>query len=149
MQCGRRELTKLRVWVVGICALMPAVASAACSLSVQSANFGAYDVFDNNPVDSVGNVNVTCDMATSYTIALSPGNGTYVNRRMLSGSNELLYNLYTDAARTIVWGDGSSSTATVMGMGTSSNHTIYGRLPARQNVSVGAYSDTVTVTLTF
>lgn len=149
MRCGRRSLTKLSVWILGVYGLLPGLAAAACSLSVQGTNFGAYDVFSNSPVDSVGNANVTCDVATSYTIALGPGNGTFINRRMLSGSNELLYNLYTDAARTIVWGDGSASTAIVAGMGENSNHTIYGRLPARQNVSVGAYSDTVTVTLTF
>jgi spore coat protein U-like protein len=140
---------KLSACILGIWGLLPGLATAACTLSVQSANFGAYDVFDNSPVDSVGNVNVACDVTTSYTIALGPGSGTYVNRHMLSGSNELLYNLYTDAARTIVWGDGSGSTATVVSSGINNNHTIYGRIPARQNVSVGAYADTVIVTLTF
>jgi spore coat protein U-like protein len=38
---------------------------------------------------------------------------------------------------------------TVSGTGTSSDFTVYGRIPARQNASVGSYSDTITVTITF
>lgn len=31
----------------------------------------------------------------------------------------------------------------------SANHTVYGRIPAAQNVPSGAYADTITVTVTF
>lgn len=51
-----------------------------------------------------------------------------------------------------VWGDGSGGTATVSGalaLPGAIDHTVYGRLPARQNVGAGAYTDTLTVTLNF
>jgi len=34
-------------------------------------------------------------------------------------------------------------------LGVTVNHTVYGRVPALQNVAVGSYSDNITVTLTF
>lgn len=122
---------------------------AACILNVQNVTFGNYDVFDNNHLDSTGNINVTCDTVSTYTISLSPGNGSFTNRVLLSGPNNLVYNLFVDAARTIVWGDGSGASATVTGTTTNANHTVYGRIPARQNVVVGSYQDSVTVTIVF
>lgn len=124
-------------------------AYAACTLNVQSVIFGSYNVFENTHLDGAGNVSVVCDVATSYTISLSPGNGTYTNRILLSGQNELVYNLFIDAARTLVWGDGTGSSSMVSALSTNSNHTIYGRIPARQNVHVGNYIDSITVTLVF
>jgi spore coat protein U-like protein len=51
-----------------------------------------------------------------------------------------------------VWGDGSAGTSTVPLRKVNRNRpattTIYGRIPPGQNVSVGAYSDSVTVTIT-
>ncbi len=35
------------------------------------------------------------------------------------------------------------------GIGVSVNHAVYGRIPARQNVHAGSYSDIVTLELTF
>lgn len=118
-------------------------------MNVQSVLLGNYDVFDNTPLDGTGNVNVACDVASSYTVSLSPGNGTYTNRVLTSGQNELIYNLFADAARTIVWGDGTGSSTAVSGADTNANLTVYSRIPARQNVQVGDYQDSVTVTLTF
>jgi spore coat protein U-like protein len=81
---------------------------------------------------------------------------------MTSGASRLNYNLYTTAARTVVWGDGSGSTATVPaylaafalnGNQTlafnNPNLTIYGRIPPNQTAATGLYADTITVTLTF
>src|SRR5580658_941909 len=42
--------------------------------------------------------------------AHSVGSGTYTTRTMLSGANKLDYNLYTNAAETTVWGNGTGST---------------------------------------
>jgi spore coat protein U-like protein len=45
--------------------------------------------------------------------------------------------------------DGTGSTATVSGSGTSENHCVYGLILALQNKNVGSYNDTITVTVTF
>jgi spore coat protein U-like protein len=123
--------------------------SAQCSLSILGVNFGSYDVFNNVGLDSTGNIGVTCDMDTPYSLSLSPGGGSYASRLMADGPNLLGYNLYTEAARAVIWGDGTGGTGVVSGSGTTGNHTVYGRISARQNVSVGSYSDSITVTVNF
>jgi spore coat protein U-like protein len=123
--------------------------SAQCSLSAQGVNFGSYDVFNNVGLDSTGNIGVTCDISTAYSLSLSPGGGPYASRSMADGPNLLNYNLYTDAARAVIWGDGTGGTGVVSGSGTTANHTVYGRISARQNVSLGSYSDSITVTVNF
>ena len=144
-----RSIKGLFSFLLFLVGSLPSTVYAQCTLNVQSVMFGNYDVFDNNHLDGVGNINVTCDVSSSYTISLSPGNGLFTQRVLLNGQHELIYNLFIDAARTIVWGDGTGASSTVQGMGTNSNFPVYGRIPARQNVYVGNYQDSVTVTLVF
>jgi len=77
---------------------------------------------------------------------------------MKSGTNTLSYNLYFDAAFTQIRGDGTGGSQ--VGGGTltltpSSRtqsvpaSTIYGRIPAGQDVAAGNYSDTIIVTVTY
>lgn len=122
---------------------------SACTLSVVGVLFGNYDTFSSVPLDSTGNVNVTCDISLPYTIALSPGAATYASRAMSGARASLNYNLYVDPTRLVVWGDGTGGTLSVTGLGTSANHTVYARVPALQKVPVGTYADTITVTVTF
>jgi spore coat protein U-like protein len=114
-------------------------------------NFGSYDVFSNSALDSTGNINVNCPSGVGYSIALSAGGGTQTQRLMNIGAHALNYNLYTEANRGVVWGDATSGTARVSGtgIGVSVNHAVYGRIPARQNVDAGSYSDIIIVALTF
>jgi spore coat protein U-like protein len=123
--------------------------SATCTVSTPGVNFGSYDVFSNQNLDSTGNISVICDIGVSYTIFLSPGGGSYASRSMAGGVHRLSYNLYTDPSRTSVWGDGSGGTSIAGGSAIPANHPVYGRIPARQNVYVGSYSDSITVTLNF
>jgi spore coat protein U-like protein len=122
---------------------------AACTLSTSGIAFGGYDPFVNQDVDSAANISVLCDETTSYSIALSTGNGTYEVRAMTSGLHHLLYNLYVDASLTTVWGDGTGQSATVSDTQSVGNYTVYGRIPAGQNAHVGVYSDTIVITVTF
>jgi spore coat protein U-like protein len=74
---------------------------------------------------------------------------------MSFSSNQLQYNLFTDALHTIIWGDGSSGTSSVSDsyilnlLSTTRNYTVYGQIPASQNVAVGAYTDSIIATVTF
>ena len=58
------------------------------------------------------------------------------------------YNLYTDATRTAVWGDGVGA-SNVSATGTSVDLPIYGRIPARQTVPAKGYTDAITVTIDY
>ena len=121
-------------------------ATADCSIAPTSVVFGNYDPLSPSAVHGVGAINVQCDPETSFTVSLSSGNGTVANRRMAGGAEHLAYNLYKDPARLMVWGegmDGASRTSTMVEM------TVYGRIPAAQNVPANVYLDSVSVTVTF
>lgn len=147
-----------------LCAGYPgaAAALATCSVSATSVAFGSYNPFTSTPDDSTGDIAVSCSVGgllsllVSYTIKLSTGgSGSYAPRRMSSGANTVGYNLYTSSGRTTVWGNGNSGTGTVgdsylLGLGTSVRHyTVHARMPALQNARVGAYTDSVTVTVEY
>jgi len=132
----------------GMLAAVP-LHAASCNLSVQPVAFGNYDFQSSEDLESVGHVIVRCDTSTGFTIALSPGSGTFAARSMQSGTHRLFYNLYTDATRTLVWGDGSAGSGVVGDSGTEVDRTVYGNVPAGQNPYAGMYGDAVTVTLSF
>jgi spore coat protein U domain-containing protein, fimbrial subunit CupE1/2/3/6 len=130
------------------------VDAAHCTISTTSVNFGSYDVFSSTPTDTTGTVSVTCSGNADVTITLSKGgSATFSPRTLNSGTDTLNYNLYRDAARTTIWGDGTGSTASYTQVGlpnnTAQNLTIYARIPAAQDVRAGTYTDSVTVTIDF
>ena len=159
---GVRDLVAVLLWVVA----GPAVAgTVTCSVSAPNVSFGSYDVFAGSQITSTTTISVTCTLTggggntdVSYAVALSPGlSNTFVQRTMKSGANALGYNLYSNSTRTTVWGDGTGAAPTVSGSMTLKNNapthtdspTVYGSVPALQDVGVGAYSDNVTITVTY
>jgi spore coat protein U-like protein len=135
--------------------LVPAMARAAtCTVSATPVAFGVYPPFSGAPTTSTGTTTVHCVAgAANVVIALSTGGGgSYANRRMISGASNLTYQLYSDAARTMIWGDGTAGTVTVsvhVANNGTKNNTVYGRIAPLQGVRPGAYTDTITVTVTY
>lgn len=127
--------------------------SGGCSLGGAAVAFGAYDPTSGMALDTTGSLIYRCGQKDhNIIVTLSQGGGTsYPTRRMVHGNNQLFYNLYLDAGRTIIWGDGTGGTQsfTISNPGNNQDLTvpIFGRIPAQQNVSVGNYSDTITITL--
>lgn len=130
----------------------------SCSFSaVSGVSFGGYNVFSSASLDSTGSVSIVCHgigAGDALTIDLSRGGASsYFPRSLSGGSGALSYNLFLDAARTVVWGDGTTGTGhfgpVTPGEGVTATATIYGRIPARQNAAVGVYADTITVTINF
>jgi spore coat protein U-like protein len=130
----------------------------SCSVSATEVGFGIYDPFSSSPADSTGTVTVTCFglLGGIFEVSLSTGqSGTYSARTMASGGNSLNYNLYTNSSRTSIWGDGTGGTllqsvnCVLVCLGIPNNLTVYGRIPARQDVPAGAYGDSITVTVNF
>jgi spore coat protein U-like protein len=73
---------------------------------------------------------------------------------MTSGANNLSYNLYSDSAHTLIWGDGTGgstfATGTIVLSPPPSVHiviNVYGVVPAQTTPAQGAYSDTIVATL--
>jgi spore coat protein U-like protein len=132
--------------------LIAPAARAACTVSATPVAFGAYSPFSGTPTDSTGTATVRCTPAANVVVALSTGgSGTFSPRQMSSGPSRLGYQLYSNAARTTVWGNGTGGTVTVAARvtGAGRNFTAFGRIPALQGVAPGAYVDTITVTVTF
>ena len=143
------------------------VTAATCSTTTTGVAFGAYNVFAAGAVNTTGTLKVTCSLdplesgpvTAAFTLSLSTGSSnSFVQRQMVSGTNLLVYNLYTANTHSVVWGDGSGATATVSGSikltnGTpsrSENKTVYGQVSALQDVAVSPlYSDTIVVTTSY
>lgn len=127
-----------------------------CSfVSISGVNFGAYDVFSGTPTKATGTITYQCKKVGGVqlmTMSLSTGSGTFTNRTLRSGSNVLNYNLYPDATNSQVWGDGTGGTYLYQIDPVDQRVytlTIYGTITAGQDVGVGSYSDTITVTMNF
>jgi len=139
--------------VIACAGALPAAAATNCSFTtVVGVVFGVYDVFGASPVDSNGTIVIKCTGNPSlWTLTLSMGNApTYTPRYMIKTAEQLTYNLYLDAGRTQIWGDGTGGTVLASGSGNGfSTFTVYGRLPAGVDVTGGAYSDTIVATINF
>ncbi|MFZ0889691.1 MAG: spore coat U domain-containing protein [Candidatus Binataceae bacterium] len=125
-----------------------------CTVSATSEAFGSYNVFATTALTTTATVTIAGCFGTGIgTIAMNQGlhSSTFNPRDMeKSGGTDLLnYNLYTSAAHTTIWGDGTGGTATVTFTG-DGTFTAYGQVPAGQNVSAGtSYTDSVTITISF
>jgi spore coat protein U-like protein len=137
-----------------------------CSVSATNLAFGNYTP-GGGALTSTSTVSVLCTNGTTFTTALNGGSttgGTVAQRLMAEGggSGTLQYNLYTTAAHTTVWGDGTGSSVTQPGTGAgmananAQSLTVFGQLPdnatnqaAPVTGATTAYSDTITVTVTY
>jgi len=142
----------------------PSAHAQSCTITTTPVAFGVYDPQAASALDGTGSVRLDCTNYGTVNVALDDGNATsYATRRMSNGTDLLLYQLYTDTARSIVWGDGATAATDTVNcfIGISSDgcvstlfslratRTIYGRIAALQNVGIGNYSDTVRLTITF
>jgi spore coat protein U-like protein len=129
-----------------------------CSITTTPVAFGGYDVFDSLPLDSTGNIHITCfGWLRAASVWLSKGNGPstlerrLVNPQVTSGRNWLTYNLYMDAGHTQIWGDPNpySFNTTVRFFFMDVSLDIYGRIDSEQDVQAGTYTDAILVSINF
>ena len=160
----RRALPILAL--LAVCAVLPAQAAVTvnCTASASSIAFGTYNPLNAVNATSTGTLRVTCNGSgsgsTSVTVGvtLSTGlSGTYAARKMFSGANSLNYNIYWSTAYSQVMGDGSGGSfagsagpfTVFAGGSNTATGTMYGRVPALQDVAAGNYVDTILVTVTY
>lgn len=110
--------------------------------------FGVYDVFSPAPLDSSVRLVLTCAASQAPQVLISKGNSsTFAARELRAGSDVLRYNLYLDAARTRVWGDGTEGSLFWAPPRGNAQATIWARVPPLQDAAAGDYSDTLVVTV--
>jgi spore coat protein U-like protein len=143
------------VFVVSSTLAATARVEAACTVSATGVSFGTYDVFTSGADTSTGTITYRCAASTAAVqITISTGaSPTYTPRTLVKGGEKLQYNLYQDSAYLTIWGDGTGGTGTYTRANPPKNQdvilTIFGRVPAQQDVSVGNYNDTLVVTINF
>jgi spore coat protein U domain-containing protein, fimbrial subunit CupE1/2/3/6 len=139
----------------------PAPAQAtpiSCGFTITSLSFGTVDLTLNSTIDSTATLSVNCTGDAGTVVRVCPninagsgGTTTGSPRFMLSGSDKLNFDLYQDAARTVIWGSYlwaySSYTAPTIdltlnaGGSGSATATIYGRIGGgQQALPPGSYS---------
>lgn len=119
--------------------------AASCQITTNPLAFGAFDPSVGTTGSSA--LDVACTSGSTGTVTLSSAN-TWT---MVDGVNTLAYGLFTDAGHTTVW-DGTTVGQTVTGAGlsTPTSFTVHGKIDAQPAAKVSAaYSDTVTVTVTY
>jgi spore coat protein U domain-containing protein, fimbrial subunit CupE1/2/3/6 len=130
-----------------------ATIAATCIInSASNLNFGSVGVLSAN-VDQTSTISVQCTNTTGYNIGLDAGTGTgasVATRKLTNGAVTINYTLYSDPSHSTVWGNTvSTDTVAATGNGAAQSYTVYGRIPAQTTPAPNAYSDTITVTVTY
>jgi spore coat protein U domain-containing protein, fimbrial subunit CupE1/2/3/6 len=126
---------------------------AVCEVTATDLSFGTYTSQSATDLQGTTLLRATCTPGSSYNVGLNEGTspGATVNqRKMVSGTQALNYQLYRESSRTSIWGN-TTGTDTVTGVGTglAVDHTVFGSVPAKQVIPAGEYSDTITVRIYF
>lgn len=123
--------------------------AGSCQVRTTDLDFGNYNAASPSALLGQTAVQVTCTQGLNIEIGLGAGQGGGGNvqdRRMSSGADTLRYGLYQDAARRVNWGNTSGvDTTELQGSGREQVVTIFGQIPARQQVAPGRYGDTIVV----
>ena len=141
-----------------------AATTVNCTVSAGGIAFGIYNPLNTVANASTGTLKVTCNGSgtgsanVTVNVSLSTGmSGSYATRRMFSGTNTLNYNIYWSTAYTQIMGDGSGGSfagtagpfVVPAGGSNFATGTMYGLIPASQDVVPGSYADVITVTVTY
>ena len=131
-----------------------AAVQTECTVSTAPLNFGAYDPVSANavaPRDTTGTVNVYCTAGTFVTVTLDNGLWASGTNRRLKAVSFLTYEIYKDAARSVIWNVANTNTGTSTSnvIPINGGFTAYGRIFAGQDVPAGSYSDTILVTVNY
>lgn len=150
-------LASLALCLQGHAATAPgniAVSATVQATCLNTATALAFGIYTGLQADATAAITITCTNTTPYTVGLSTGasaGATLTTRKMTgTGGTLLAYGMFTDAARTINWGN-TATTNWVSGAGSGAGQplTVYGRTAASQFVTPGAYTDTITATVTY
>lgn len=143
--------------------LVSASVTATCTITTAPVAFGNYDPTSATDLEGTGTVTVLCTNGTSGYVTLGEGANADASsapeapvRQMAGGAaaaGRLGYQLYSEATHTDVWGNTAATGLDHVGDGTATALTVYGVIPAGQNVIAGAdataYADTVVATVEF
>jgi spore coat protein U-like protein len=152
--------------IASLCASIHSQAATTvnCTASASGIAFGIYNPLNAVSDASTGTLKVTCNgsgtgsASVTLAVTLSTGmSGSFATRKMFSGANALNYNIYWSTAYNQIVGDGTGGSfagtagpfTVIAGGNNNATGTFYGLIPASQDAAPGAYSDVITVTVTY
>ncbi|MFZ6849201.1 Csu type fimbrial protein [Undibacterium sp. RuRC25W] len=130
--------------------------AAWCKVTGGGVAFGAYNPLASSNLDTTGSLVMQCNSTFNVILSISLGSGkgaTYSGGRKMTNAkqNTLIYNLYTDATRTQVLGDGTGGSVTMQISGRNTyTQPIWARILGNQRTAAaGSYVDSVVVTISY
>ena len=139
--------------------------AATCTVTAALLNFGQYNGLTSLPTDVPGLIRVSCakdpllvtEVVTMTLQLLPSAPGVGASRKLESGAAALPFDMYTDALRTRLWGDGLAGTFTISGALTLTavntaaviNFPVYGRIRTGIARPVGSYTGQLAIALTY
>ncbi len=136
---------------------MPVQAQVNANCNFTSSNtmdFLTYDTIAAGPLGGTVGLSVRCTRGATVTIGIDTGAHAGAvagsTRAMANGANSLGYDFYQNATYTTLWTtSGLGLYSYVAADNNPATVTIYGRVPAGQDVPAGTYQDTVQVTVNY
>jgi spore coat protein U-like protein len=136
----------------------PARAQVTCTASFSTLAFGSVNVLQGNAVDSAGALSASCSgfqgAADRVRMCFTMGAGSYPQsgslRQLGSGANRALMQIYSDAARTLVWDSSLANAVSIILTRDAPSIVVpvYGRvIGGQQNAPPGFYSTTMNASL--
>lgn len=152
------------VLLLGSCCSAPTAWAQSCEIAQDTRSilmdFGSYQPLTfagkltSANKNSIATLSVICSGEVSYTLSLGEIGGSILPRQMTNstrpGAPPMNFNLFVDAQRLMVWGDGFTGQL-LSGSTGMNNHTLYGQIPAGQNtLQPGRYNGGPgTITMTY
>ena len=129
----------------------------ACVMTVGALTFLSYNPTSTDDNTAQGTITSTCTSGGAAKITIGHGLSAHGDsspsspmRQMKSGSERLLYDLYSDSGRSTEWGNTADTGLAITGTGSSVITPVYGKIPNGQDVTAfNNFEDTISVTLTY
>jgi spore coat protein U-like protein len=124
------------------------VLPSPCTVSSAALDFGTYTAGQAAALDAQTVISYAACGPGTLRVELDGGrSGDPAARRL--GRGALAYGLFRDAARSGTFGTGSDAATVSLRAVADGRIVVYGRIPGRQEVAPGTYTDSVTITLSF
>ena len=149
-------MKKLILAVIALAALSSPARAGNCSWVTTPTNitFGNYSVFGSTSLVATSSYVFRCTPNTNATLTFTTGanSTTYFPRYLASGANTIGYNVYDDAATSIVIGNGSGGTTSRVVFNSTAkdkdyDDIVYGKVIEGSDLAPGTYTDSITANL--
>ena len=126
-----------------------ATVEPSCTITAGDLRFEIRDLA--KPSYGTAIISVLCTKGTNFVIGLGDIGKTddviVLNHKMRNKNSYLVYYLYRDANRNMLWGDNKGSMVSGVGTGQRQYFTVYGKVAGGQKADFGQFSDNINVTI--